>query len=131
MNCTANDRPVERQPFGWEMTAFELAVFVCIYRSDNPLLADDVRKDVSLWFERMVAPADLRLCLDHMLSRGWLLQSGERLRASNEGRTMARPLMNGLIRMLDQGTRLLDVALMLSVLRLTHDQLGCPGDDDR
>jgi hypothetical protein len=113
------------------MTAFELAVFVCIYRNDAPLLHDDVRKEVSLWFERMVAPADLKACVDHMLARGWLLQSGERLRPSNEGRALARPLPNGLIRMLDQGTRLLDVALMLSVLRLTHDQLGQPAEEDR
>lgn len=39
--------------------------------------------------------------------------------------------MESLIRMLDQGTRLFDVALMLCVLRLTDGQLGCPVDDDR
>lgn len=131
MNCIVGDLRSRAQPFGRNMTAFELAVFVCIYRNNAPLWRDKKRKEVSLWFEHMVAPAELKACLDHMLARGWLLQRGVRLRASNEGRAIARPLMNGLIRMLDQGTRLLDVSLMLSILRLTHDQLGSPVAEDR
>jgi hypothetical protein len=31
--------------------------------------------------------------------------------------------MNGMIRLLDQGTRLIDVALMMSVLRLSKGEL--------
>ena len=130
MNCIVGDLPSRAQPFGRNMTAFELAVFVCIYRNDAPPWRDNLRKEVSLAFEHMVAPAELKACFDHMLARRWLLQRGDRLRASNEGRAIARPLMNGLIRML-QGTRLLDVALMLSTLRLPHDQLGSPVAEDR
>lgn len=131
MNFTASDAPSRHQPFDWDMTAFELAVFICIYRSGSPLLLDEVRREVSLWFERVIGPEDLKRCIEYMLWRGWLLQSGDRLRASNGGRIVARPLVNGLIRMLDQGTRLLDVALMMSILRLTHDQLANPVEDDR
>ncbi|UZW57842.1 hypothetical protein NUH86_22795 (plasmid) [Sphingobium sp. JS3065] len=130
MNFTASDAPSRHQPFDWEMTAFELAVFICIYRSPTSLLLDEVRREVSLWFERVIGSEDLKGCIGYMLGRGWLLQSGDRLRASNRGRIIARPLVNGLIRMLDQGTRLLDVALMMSILRLTHDQLANPVEDD-
>ena len=131
MNFTASDAPSRHQPFDWEMTAFELGVFICIYRSTSPLLLDEVRREVSLWFERVISPEDLKCCVGYMLDREWVLQSGDRFRASDGGRVIARPLVNGLIRMLDQGTRLLDVALMMSILRLTYDQLANPVEDDR
>jgi len=41
---------------------------------------------------------------------------------------VARHLVNGIIRMFDQGTRLIDVALMMAVLRLTREELGDADD---
>jgi len=58
-----------------------------------------------------------------MLANRWVAEESRRFRATEEGRSAARPLMNGLIRMLDQGTRLVDVALMMSVLRLSKGEL--------
>lgn len=58
-----------------------------------------------------------------MLANHWVSEDGRRFRATEEGRRAARPLMNGMIRLLDQGTRLIDVALMMSVLRLSKGEL--------
>lgn len=90
MTCTANDWPVGRQPFKWYMTSSELALFDYIYRSEGALEPHDVRNVVSLWLERRVAPPDRKLRVDHMLSRRSLQRSGERLRASDDGRILAR-----------------------------------------
>lgn len=115
-------------PFGWDMTAFELAIFVCVFRSRSPMLVEEIRCAVGRWFERSI-PGDIMAdIIGHMIGRGWLIKSRGRIRASFQGRDAARPLMNGIIRMLDQGTRLLDVALMMSLLQLTKGELdSAPG----
>lgn len=115
-------------PFDWNMTAFELAIFVCVFRSPSPMLIDEIRRAVGRWFESTIPRETMAETIGHMIGRGWLIKSKDRIRASVQGREVARPLMNGIIRMLDQGTRLLDVALMMSLLQLTKGELdSAPG----
>ena len=110
-------------PSGWNMTAFQLAIFMCSYRAKRPMRLEDLCTGLGGWFEGAIPPQDVAGPVADMVERGWLIPVADRLKASNEGREAARPLMDGIIRMLDQGTRLIDVALMMSVLRLTKGEL--------
>lgn len=123
MISMANDRMAPDAPFGWDMTVFELAIFICVYRSPSPMRAQEIHDGVGRWFDCGISGETFADSVGHMTGRGWLIKRGDRFRASVQGRDMARPLMNGIIRMLDQGTRLLDVALMMSVLQLTKGEL--------
>lgn len=114
-------------PCGWAMTAFELAIFMCAYRAMQPVGVDVLCEMLSGWFECFIEPEDVTAAAADMVGREWLVVVGGRLMAAEEGRRVARTLMNGIIRMLDQGTRLIDVALMMAVLRLTKMEL----DDGR
>lgn len=125
MISTANDDFVSAGgwPVDMEMTVFELAAFLCLYRAGEPMRPEEIRTVLSGWFERTVTLQAVSRPLGNMIARGWLIGSPDRMRPSNAGREVARPLLGGIIRMLDQGTRLIDVALMLSVLRLTKGEL--------
>lgn len=130
MISTANDRAAGRaDPSRWDMTVLELAIFLGAYRAKGPLPVSALCPVLSNWFECAVRPGDIAEPVANMLSRGWLVQDRDGLRPSRRGRCDARQMMNGIIRMLDHGTRLIDVALMLSVLRLTKGELD--GGDAR
>ncbi|BBE00176.1 hypothetical protein SAMIE_2000620 (plasmid) [Sphingobium amiense] len=123
MISTANDPGLPRDA-GDEsaMTVLELSIFVCAFRARTPIRASEIFAVMHGWFGDM--PADqVALLVPGMVSRGWLTPVGEAVKASEQGRRAARPLVEGIIRMLDQGTRLIDVALMMSVLRLTRGEL--------
>lgn len=113
-------------PCGFDMTVFELALFMSIYRMQHPVRLADLAAAVSDWFDVGISPEAVGAAVTRMIERGWLLPIQGRIGVSAEGRDAARPLVESMIRMLDQGTRLLDVALMMSVLRLTKGEL-----DDR
>lgn len=115
-------------PAGWDMTVFELAAFLCIFRAREPIRLEELCAVLAGWFECAVQPASASTSVARMVERGWLIAVRDRLKASKEGREAARPLLNGIIRMLDQGTRLIDVALMMSVLRLTKGELDSGAD---
>jgi len=125
MISTANDLLSSGggSPCGWDMTVFQLASFLCIYRAEQPLRIEELCTVLAGRFECAIPPQDAAGPVADMVERGWLIPVADRLKASNEGREAARPLMNGIIRMLDHGTRLIDVALMMSVLRLTKGEL--------
>jgi hypothetical protein len=106
-----------------EMTVVELAIFLCAFRGKGPMPIAAFCPVMSDWFECAVRPADLADPVANMLRRGWLVEEAGGLRPSRLGRCDARHLLNGIIRMLDHGTRLIDVALMMSVLRLTKGEL--------
>jgi len=125
MISMANDRDESRcgAPCGWDMTVLELAIFLCVWRAKQPLCLSDLCTTLAGWFECAVPPPVAVGPVANMVGRGWLVPVGDRLSAGEAGRKEARPLMNGIIRMLDQGTRLIDVALMMSLLRLTKGEL--------
>lgn len=111
----------------WAMTVFELAIFLAVYRAMSPIGSDALAETLSGWFETAITGDDVTTAAAGMVGRGWLAMIGGSLMATEEGRRVSRVLANGLIRMLDQGTRLIDVALMMAVLRLTTGEL----DDGR
>lgn len=125
MISTANDPPATGgcPVCDWAMTALELAVFIAVYRAGQPISADVLSEILGNWFECIMAPEDIAAAVTNMVGRGWVVVVAGRLMATQDGRRVARHLMNGIIRMLDQGTRLIDVALMMAVLRLTREEL--------
>ncbi len=70
-----------------------------------------------------IAPETTAERIANMVACRWLAVEGGRLIATGEGRGAARPLLAGILRMVDQGTRLVDVALMMTVLRLSQGEL--------
>lgn len=93
------------------------------YRASRPTTIDELSIAASAWFERAIEPEVVAGAVANMIANHWLAAEGCRLRPTDDGRRAARPLMVGLVRMLDQGTRLIDVALMMTVLRLSRGEL--------
>lgn len=110
----------------WDMTVCDLAIFMCVFRAPRPPRLDDICSVIGGWFECSMDASAAAASLARMLANQWVAEEGGCFRATDEGRRAARRLMNGVIRLLDQGTRLIDVALMMTVLRLTKGEL----DDD-
>jgi hypothetical protein len=108
------------------MTVLELAIFIATFRALQPIGVDRLSEILGGWFECLITPEDVTSAATNMIGQGWLAMVGGGVIATQDGRSAARRLTNGIIRMLDQGTRLLDVALMMAVLRLTKGEL----DDD-
>ena len=125
MICTANDRYADRlgPGSGRNMTVLELALFMSVFRASRPSTIDELRAVVSEWFDLAVEREVAAGAVTNMISNDWLAPDGGKLRPTDAGRRAARPLMEGVIRMLDQGTRLIDVALMMTVLRLSKGEL--------
>lgn len=125
MISTANNRrsPTGAAPCAWGMTVLELAIFMAVYRAVQPIAADVLSEILSGWFECCVSSEEVSDAAANMVARGWLVIVGGRLTAAEEGRQAVRELMNGIVRILDHGTRLIDVALMMAVLKLTNGEL--------
>lgn len=125
MTSTANSpRSSSGSPtFCWAMTVLELAIFIATFRAMQPIGVDGLSDILSGWFECFMAPEDVTAAAANMMNQGWLALVGGGFVATHDGRRAASKLMNGIIRMLDQGTRLIDVALMMAVLRLTKGEL--------
>ncbi|MBS0503627.1 MAG: hypothetical protein JSS55_07445 [Proteobacteria bacterium] len=105
------------------MTVFELAIFMSVFRARHPPGVEEICQVIGTWFECVVHPPVASAPIENMLANRWVSEDSRCFLATEEGRRAARPLMNGIIRMLDQGTRLIDVALMMSVLRLSKGEL--------
>ena len=114
---------------GRDMTVLELALFMSVFRSPRPATVEELCAVVSEWFELAIEPEVATAAIANMIANRWLVPDGYRLRPTEAGRGAARPLMNGVVRMLDQGTRLIDVALMMTVLRLSKGELDAGARD--
>ena len=124
MTYTVTDlgAPDSASPCDWAMTVLELAIYIAVHRSKQPLASDALSRMLEVWFEELIEPDHVVAATTEMVSRGWLVALGDGFKAAEQGRQASRRLVNGVIQMLDQGTRLIDVALMLSVLRLTKGE---------
>lgn len=110
----------------WDMTVLELAIFLSVHRRPRAPDRGEIAGSVGEWFSGEVPPATLGAAIARMIGNAWLAPVGDQIKATADGREVARPLLHGLVLMLDHGTKLIDVALMMAVLRLTKGEL-----DDR
>lgn len=116
------------EPEAWGMTVMELAIFLSIYRARSSLKLEAICEKLAHWFEHPLAVESVVEPVARMVSRRWLAADGDRLRPTSAGRAVARPLLRGTVKMLDSGTELLQVALMMSVLGFAANELDGAGD---
>lgn len=126
----ANDADGPGGPCMIDMSVLDLAVFLRIHRSSRGTSAGEVAQTVSHWFQCDVDPGEVERSFPRMVDAGWLVRRPTGMRPTIKGRKHGRQHLRGIVRMLDQGTKMLDVARMMSVLQLAMIELDGEHDDD-
>ena len=126
----ANDVDGPGGPCAIDMSVLDLAIFLRIHRSGRGTSAGEVSQTISHWFQCTVDPIEVEKSFPRMVEKGWLVLRETGMRATVAGRKHGRSHLRGIVRMLDQGTSMLDVARMMSVLKLAMIELDGEHDDD-
>ena len=126
----ANDASGPGRPCSIDMSVLDLAIFLRIHRSGRGTSAGEVAQTISHWFQSDIDPHEVEQAFPRMADKGWLVRRETGMRATIMGRKHGRSHLRGIVRMLDQGTRMLDVAAMMSVLKLAMIELDGEHDDD-
>jgi len=126
----ANDASGPGGPCSIDMSVLDLAIFLRIHRSGRGTSAGEVAQTISHWFQCDIDPREVEQSFPRMADNGWLVRRETGMRATIMGRKHGRSHLRGIVRMLDQGTRMLDVAAMMSVLKLAMIELDGEHDDD-
>lgn len=82
-----------------------------------PQSASDLAAELSAWFDRPVRARALRAPLEAMLGRGWVAPDAGTYTLSEAGTAALTPFTHALVRMLDGGRRLLDLAVFMSLIK--------------
>lgn len=112
-----------RSPCSIDMSVLDLAIFLRVHRAGRGQSAAEVSATVSRWFGCDIDPREIERALPRMLEKGWLVRRESGVRATTSGRKHGRLHLRGLIRMIDQGTKMVDVALTMSMLKLAAIEL--------
>ncbi len=126
----ANDVEGLGGPCAIDMSLLDLAIFLRIHRSARGTSAGEVSSTISHWFQCDIDPQAIERAFPDMVEKGWLVRRETGMRATIKGRKHGRSHLRGIVRMLDQGTRMLDVAAMMSVLKLAMIELDGEDDDE-
>ncbi|MBB5712344.1 hypothetical protein [Sphingomonas xinjiangensis] len=131
-SIAANDLPVppSRHQCAIDMTVLELATFLRTYRSGVPSSTGEIAATLGSWFRCDIDLGTVSGALSGMVSRGWLTSHASGFRATRAGRRHARGHLQGIVRMLDQGTNYFDVAVMMSMLGIAKAELDGEHDDE-
>ena len=130
LSTVANDADGPGGPCSIDMSVLDLAIFLRVHRTNRGSSAGEVSSTVSQWFSCDVDPGEVERALPRMVEKGWLVRRDSVVRATTAGRRHGRLHLRGIVRMLDQGSRMLDVARMMSVLNLAMIELDGVHDDD-
>lgn len=112
-----------RSPCTIDMSVLDLAIFLRVHRAGRGQSAGEVSATLSQWFNCAIDPREVERAFPRMLEKGWLVRRESGMRATTSGRKHGRVHLRGLIRMIDQGTKMLDVALTMAMLRLAEVEL--------
>ena len=99
-----------------DMSVMEFFVGMALCRK-GPLSDAQVAHDVSRWFDGPIGSLDLNQPLGAIVARGWARREQGLYWICEEGIEAVRGFYVGMVRLLDGGRGLLDVAVMLSVVR--------------
>ncbi len=99
-----------------DMSVMEFFVGMALCRK-GPMSGAQVATDVSRWFDRPVGVPELKVPLEGVVARGWARFEQDLYWIGDEGIEAVRGFYVGLVRLLDGGRGLLDVAVMLSIVR--------------
>jgi hypothetical protein len=76
-----------------------------------------VAAEVSAWLDRPVRSGELAPALARLATRGWAEQTGGAYTINEDGTEALRGFYVAMVRMLDGGRRLLDVAVFMSFIQ--------------
>ena len=127
----ANDVDGPGGPCAIDMSVLDLAIFLRIHRASRGTSAGEVAQTVGHWFQCDIDPRDIERSFPRMVEAGWLVRRPNGMRPTVAGRQHGRNHLKGIVRMLDQGTKMLDVARMMSVLQLAMIELDGDYEDDQ
>jgi hypothetical protein len=131
MSCMgANDVGVLAEPCAIDMSVLDLAIFLRIHRSGRGTSAGEVSATISHWFNCEIDPREIESAFPRLEKNGWLVRRETGMRATIAGRKHGRNHLRGIVKMLDQGTKMLDVARMMNVLSLAMIELDGEHDCD-
>ncbi|MFQ3896858.1 hypothetical protein [Sphingobium sp. R-7] len=82
-----------------------------------PQSSGELAAELSVWFDRPVRARALNGPLDAMLGRGWVAPDAGTYTLSEAGTAALTPFTHALVRMLDGGRRLLDLAVFMSLIK--------------
>ncbi len=99
-----------------DMSVMEFFVGMALCRK-GPLSRAQVAGDVSRWFDGPIGAADLKIPLAGLVARGWARFEAGLYWIGDDGIEAVRGFYAGMVRLLDGGRGLLDVAVMLSLVR--------------
>lgn len=99
-----------------DMSVMEFFIGMALCRR-GPLSGAQLAHDVSRWFDGPIGMLDLNGPLDVIVGRGWVRFEQGLFWVCDEGIEAVRGFYVGMVRLLDGGRGLLDVAVMLSLVR--------------
>ncbi|WP_062069327.1 MULTISPECIES: hypothetical protein [Sphingobium] len=106
-----------------DMSVLDLAIFMRVHRAIKVTSAGEVSATLGHWFDCHFDAFEIEQRFRAMIGRGWLERKTGGVRPTIEGRRHGRAHLRGLVRMMDQGTSMLDVARMMSVLGIAMQEL--------
>ncbi len=112
-----------RRPCALTMSVFELAIYMRVSRSTIAHRAGDIAATLTHWFGCEVDPRDVEDSCRTMIGKGWLMPFQGGMRATLEGRQAGALHLKGLVRIMDMGTKMLDVANWMVWLRIAGREL--------
>lgn len=112
------------------MSVLELALFMRVFRDENPVDPGDAAATISHWFECDVSVAHVREAADAMIRRGWMTHRDGGLRAAPDGRDHARRSLHGIVAFMNRGTKVIDAALMMRMLNIARQEVDPPYEED-
>ena len=99
-----------------DMSVMEFLVGMALCRK-GPLPGSEVARDVARWFDCPIGVAQVRGALSGLIGRGWARLEQGLYWIGEDGIEAVRGFYVGMVRLLDGGRGLLDVAVMLSMVR--------------
>ena len=99
-----------------DMSMVEFCLGMALSRR-APQSSGELAAELSVWFDRQVRARALKAPLEAMLGRGWIAPGTGTYTLSEAGTAALTPFTHALVRMLDGGRRLLDLAVFMSLIK--------------
>lgn len=106
-----------------DMSVLDLAIFMRVHRVSKAVVAGEVSATLGHWFDCHFDAFEIEQRMRAMIEKGWLVRRAGGVRPTLDGRRHGRAHLRGLVKMMDQGTSMLDVARMMSVLGIAMQEL--------
>lgn len=121
MSAQAPERPAKLLAFGHhafpcDMSVVEFLAGMALARH-GPLTLAGIAREVSTWLGKELRAGELRPAVAGLARRQWASETAGAWTLSDEGTEALRGPYVALVRMLDGGRRLLDVAVFLSLIK--------------